>query len=184
MKFDTGRRRSSTGFIFALGAAALATAPIAVSAAPAPASLFEGFNFGRRDSADFNTPISPRQRDIATNNVRERDESNIAPHQQNFRRSSASPSGMDYSGSAKMFPKRSMARVLHARQGGCLDSSANEDDINTLLWDGGDNVKIALCPGAVITISGPISFSNINQEIYTVGYPTGSTRAKIVVAGE
>lgn len=179
MKFDTGRRRSSAGFIFALGAAALATAPI-VSAAPASGSLFEGFSFGRRGSTDSKTPLLARQPDAV---LQEREEA-VAPHQQKLRRSSASASGSDYSASARLFPKRSMARVLHARQGGCLDSSANEDDINTLLWDGGDNVRIALCPGAVINISGPISFSNANQEIYTVGYPTDNTRAKIVVTGQ
>jgi hypothetical protein len=85
--------------------------------------------------------------------------------------------------SAHLFPKRSIARVLHARQGGCLDSSANEDDINTLLWDGGVGARVALCPGAVIEISGPIIFNNANQELYTVGYPTDATRGKLVLVG-
>lgn len=176
MKFDTGRRRSSAGFIFALGAAALATVPDAVTAAPAVGSIFEGYSFGRRGSE---SSIPAPQADIA-------------PHEQPIRQvlrrasafASSTPSEADHASSAKLFPKRSMARVLHARQGGCLDSSANEDDINTLLWDGGADVKIALCPGAVITLNGPISFSNPNQEIYTVGYPTDDTRAKLVVGGQ
>lgn len=188
MKFDTGRRRSSAGFIFALGAAALATAPVA-TAAPAPATLFEGFSFGRRgsvDSTDVKIPPVRRQGDLSV----EGDESSSSPSssssrvKQNIQRSSASVSKADHASSAHLFPRRNLARVLHARQGGCLDSSANEDDINTLLWDGGDNVRVALCPGAVISLSGPISFSNANQEIYTVGYPTDDTRAKLVVTGQ
>lgn len=172
MKFDGSRRRSSAGFIFTLGAAALATAPV-VTAGPAVGSIFEGYTLGRRGSES---------------NLRVRD-TNVAPHEQPIRQairrsSAAAPSEADHASSAHLFPKRSMARVLHARQGGCLDSSANEDDINTLLWDGGADVRVALCPGAVITLTGAISFSNPNQEIYTVGYPTDDTRAKLVVAGQ
>lgn len=171
MKLDGGRRRSSAGLIFALGAAAVATAPLSATAAPAVGSIFEGYTFGRRGSdsnisvREVNTPASPAR--------------------QALRRSSALassvPSEADHAQSAKLFPKRSMARILHARQGGCLDSSANQDDINTLLWDGGANTRVALCPGATITITGSIVYSNANQEIYTVGYPTDDTRAKIVI---
>lgn len=169
MKFDPSRRRSSAGFVFAAGAAAaaVATAP-AVSAAPTTGLFKEGYSFGRRGSEPNLQVPSTRSGPPAKS---------AGPA---IRRSS----DFDFETTGRLFPKRDLRRVLHARQGGCLDSSANEDDINTLLWGGGDNVKIALCPGAVITINGPISFSNANQEIYTVGYPTDNTRAKIVVAGE
>lgn len=81
--------------------------------------------------------------------------------------------------------RRSMERVLRARQAGaCLDSTYTEDDINTLLWQGGQDTKVQLCPGATLQLQGPIIYSARNQEISTQGYPTGSTRGKLQVTGD
>lgn len=80
--------------------------------------------------------------------------------------------------------RRSMERVLRARQAGaCLDSTYTEDDINTLLWQGGANTKVQLCPGAKLQLQGPIIYSARNQEISTQGYPTGSSRGVLQVTG-
>jgi len=65
----------------------------------------------------------------------------------------------------------------------CLDSTFTEDDINFLFQDGGANVTVQLCPGTVIYMQNPVEFSNIGQELSTLGYPTDGTRAKLIVNG-
>lgn len=47
----------------------------------------------------------------------------------------------------------------------------------------GQGAAAVLCPGAVFNLTGPITFTAANQQIYTQGLPTGSTRATLVVTG-
>ncbi|GAA5892311.1 hypothetical protein JCM5296_003232 [Sporobolomyces johnsonii] len=65
----------------------------------------------------------------------------------------------------------------------CLDSTANDTIINSLLYYGGAGTTVQLCPGATISIESAIFFTAANQVITTQGNPTDDTRATIVVAG-
>lgn len=42
---------------------------------------------------------------------------------------------------------------------------------------------VFLCPGATITLRNSLFFTAANQTLATLGYPTGNTRALLVVAG-
>ncbi|KAI0660712.1 pectin lyase fold/virulence factor [Cubamyces menziesii] len=57
------------------------------------------------------------------------------------------------------------------------------DRLNTLLNSSGPGYVLPLCPGVQYFIQAPILFAAPDQEISTVGYPTGDDRAVLVVAG-
>lgn len=57
------------------------------------------------------------------------------------------------------------------------------DRLNTLLNSSGTGYTLPLCPGVQYYIQAPIVFAAPNQEISTVGYPTGDQRAILVVSG-
>ncbi|KAI0353125.1 hypothetical protein OH77DRAFT_1484457 [Trametes cingulata] len=57
------------------------------------------------------------------------------------------------------------------------------DRLNTLLNSSGPGYVLPLCPGVQYFIQAPILFAAQDQEISTVGYPTGDDRATLVVAG-
>lgn len=51
----------------------------------------------------------------------------------------------------------------------CLDSTADEKVINSLLFYGGEGSVVQLCAGAEIVINNPIQFSHPGQELSTIG---------------
>lgn len=55
--------------------------------------------------------------------------------------------------------------------------------LNKALQDGGAGYTLHLCPNQRYLIQEPIKFTQPNQEISTLGYPTGDERAMLVVAG-
>lgn len=55
--------------------------------------------------------------------------------------------------------------------------------LNKLLQNGGDGYVLRLCPNQVYFIQAPILFTHPNQEISTLGYPTGDERAVLTVSG-
>ncbi|KAL4247023.1 Right handed beta helix domain-containing protein [Abortiporus biennis] len=57
------------------------------------------------------------------------------------------------------------------------------DRLNLLLNSSGPGYILPLCPSTQYFIQAPILFNAPNQEISTVGYPTGDERATLVVAG-
>ncbi|OBZ70388.1 hypothetical protein A0H81_09669 [Grifola frondosa] len=57
------------------------------------------------------------------------------------------------------------------------------DRLNTLLNSSGPGYILPLCPSTQYYIQAPILFFSPDQEISTVGYPTGEERATLVVAG-
>ncbi|KAI0331299.1 hypothetical protein GY45DRAFT_1322582 [Cubamyces sp. BRFM 1775] len=57
------------------------------------------------------------------------------------------------------------------------------DRLNTLLNSSGPGYVLPLCPGVQYFIQAPILFAAPDQEISTVGYPTGDDRAVLVVSG-
>lgn len=57
------------------------------------------------------------------------------------------------------------------------------DRLNTLLNSSGPGYTLPLCPGQTYYITAPLAFAAHNQEISTVGYPEGDTRATLVVSG-
>ncbi|KAI9063337.1 hypothetical protein FKP32DRAFT_1592598 [Trametes sanguinea] len=57
------------------------------------------------------------------------------------------------------------------------------DRLNTLLNSSGPGYILPLCPSVQYFIQAPILFAAQDQEISTVGYPTGDERATLVVAG-
>jgi hypothetical protein len=57
------------------------------------------------------------------------------------------------------------------------------DRLNKLLQNGGDGYVLFLCPNQTYSIQAPISFAHPNQEISTLGYPTGIERAVLTVSG-
>ena len=61
----------------------------------------------------------------------------------------------------------------------CL-ASGDETTINSAL--SGPTGIAALCPGAVFDLRGPVVFTRDGQQLYTAGFPTGSTRATLRVA--
>lgn len=52
------------------------------------------------------------------------------------------------------------------------------------LYYGGPNTVVNLCAGATISLYNSIFFTNTNQTIQTVGLPTGSRRATLLVVGQ
>ena len=54
---------------------------------------------------------------------------------------------------------------------------------NVLLNSSGPGYTLPLCPGVQYFIQAPILFAAPNQEISTVGYPTGDERATLIVDG-
>lgn len=61
-------------------------------------------------------------------------------------------------------------------------SSGDQDTINNALSSGGAGAVVQLCPSTLIQITEEIYFTADNQEISTLGYPTGDTRATLQVA--
>ncbi|KAI0650454.1 hypothetical protein C8Q79DRAFT_998300 [Trametes meyenii] len=57
------------------------------------------------------------------------------------------------------------------------------DRLNTLLNSSGAGYVLPLCPNVQYFIQAPILFAAQDQEISTVGYPTGDDRATLVVSG-
>jgi len=57
------------------------------------------------------------------------------------------------------------------------------DRLNEALENGGRGYVLRLCPGARYLLQKPVRFSHPEQEISTVGYPTGDERATLVVSG-
>ncbi|KXN89470.1 hypothetical protein AN958_05632 [Leucoagaricus sp. SymC.cos] len=57
------------------------------------------------------------------------------------------------------------------------------DRLNTLLNSSGPGFVLQLCPGAQYLIQEPLFFAFPDQEISTLGYPTGDERATLVVNG-
>jgi len=57
------------------------------------------------------------------------------------------------------------------------------DRLNTLLNSSGPGYVLQLCPSTLYLISAPIAFASPQQEISTLGYPTGPERATLVVNG-
>ncbi|KAF9006727.1 hypothetical protein BDQ17DRAFT_1239163 [Cyathus striatus] len=62
-------------------------------------------------------------------------------------------------------------------------ASTVTDRLNTLLSNSGDGYTLQLCPNQSYLIQAPILFAHPNQEISTLGYPTGGDRAMLVVNG-
>ncbi|CCM01736.1 uncharacterized protein FIBRA_03802 [Fibroporia radiculosa] len=58
------------------------------------------------------------------------------------------------------------------------------DRLNTLLNSSGPGYTLPLCPSTQYYITAPLTFTAHDQEISTVGYPTGDERATLVVSGE
>jgi hypothetical protein len=57
------------------------------------------------------------------------------------------------------------------------------DRLNRALQSSGTGFILSLCPSAQYMIQAPIVFTAPNQEISTLGYPTGDSRATLVVSG-
>jgi hypothetical protein len=57
------------------------------------------------------------------------------------------------------------------------------DRLNTLLNSSGPGYVLQLCPSTNYLIEAPILFAFPQQEISTLGYPTGDERATLVVNG-
>jgi hypothetical protein len=75
--------------------------------------------------------------------------------------------------------------ILHARDD-CEPANPDNtltDRLNTLLNSSGPGYRLPLCPSTQYLIQAPILFFAENQEISTVGYPTGDERATLVVNG-
>ena len=61
-------------------------------------------------------------------------------------------------------------------------SSGTQDDINKALV--GRYSEAILCKGSVFELSGPVVFTSSNQRVYTQGFPTDDTRAKLVISDQ
>lgn len=57
------------------------------------------------------------------------------------------------------------------------------DKLNALLKNGGPSYKLNLCPNTTYVLHAPLLFTAPYQEISTLGYPKGSTRAVLLVDG-
>src|SRR6185369_14243457 len=62
-------------------------------------------------------------------------------------------------------------------------ASTVTDRLNTLLRTSGPGFVLRLCPNQQYLLQAPLAFSASQQEISTIGYPTGSERATLVVNG-
>lgn len=76
-----------------------------------------------------------------------------------------------------------LASVVSAGKPTCLQS-ADYSTINQLFSDGGPGTKVFLCPGKVYSLSGTIVFTAADQELATLGYPSGDERAKLTIEHE
>jgi hypothetical protein len=74
---------------------------------------------------------------------------------------------------------------LFARQAAptCVPANATALDMSYLLYSGGYGYKMQLCPNTNYNINDTVYFYNQNQEISTLGYPTGNSRATLTVVG-
>jgi hypothetical protein len=70
--------------------------------------------------------------------------------------------------------------VPGARAAACVPSGT-ESGINAAL--AGTGAAAVLCPGAVFTLTSPITFTAPNQVIETQGLPTGTSRATLKIGG-
>ncbi|KAK0491487.1 hypothetical protein IW261DRAFT_91915 [Armillaria novae-zelandiae] len=78
------------------------------------------------------------------------------------------------------------ANILGRQDSDCVDPNpANTitDRLNTLLNSSGAGYRLPLCAGAEYLLQSPILFAAPQQEISTVGYPTGDERATLVING-
>jgi len=77
------------------------------------------------------------------------------------------------------------ATTVHSAKGKastCIGSGDQTATINNAFNIGGANKVVQLCANAVITLTGPLQFSADGQELSTIGYPTGKSRATIILA--
>lgn len=74
-----------------------------------------------------------------------------------------------------------LAALASVSYAACI-SSGTASTINAAFQAGGQGAIVQLCPSSVFTITDTIQFTASNQELSTQGYPTGSTRAKIIIA--
>lgn len=63
----------------------------------------------------------------------------------------------------------------------CVGSLANDTYISSLFYYGGAGTTVYLCQNAVINLTNAIFFTSANQTLATIGFPTGSERATLVV---
>ena len=74
-----------------------------------------------------------------------------------------------------------LAALLPLASGACI-SSGDQNTVNSALSAGGAGAIVQLCANALIQVTDQITFTAVNQEISTAGYPTDSTRATIQIA--
>ncbi|KAG5654234.1 hypothetical protein H0H81_005921 [Sphagnurus paluster] len=77
-------------------------------------------------------------------------------------------------------------RRLESRAANCEPASPAgnvTDRLNTLLQNSGAGYILSLCPNQVYLLQQPLAFAAPEQEISTLGYPTGEQRAILVVDG-
>jgi hypothetical protein len=77
-------------------------------------------------------------------------------------------------------------RTIEHRQSDCESpdpANTVTDRLNELLKSSGPGYELRLCPGRQYMIQAPILFAAPDQEISTLGYPTGDDRATLVVVG-
>jgi len=68
-----------------------------------------------------------------------------------------------------------------AKSSTCIGSGDQTNAINNAFNISGANKIVQLCAGAAITITGTIQFTADGQELSTIGYPTGASRATIIL---
>lgn len=75
--------------------------------------------------------------------------------------------------------------IHHPRGAAGADCLAGGDEtaINRRLASGGTGAQVPLCPGATFALRAPVTYTAARQSVFTVGYPTGNTRATLVVTG-
>ncbi|KAL7423016.1 hypothetical protein Q5752_002315 [Cryptotrichosporon argae] len=74
------------------------------------------------------------------------------------------------------------ARALTAAAA-CTANTTSTAALQALLKAGGAGHKLSLCPNQQYELTAPLNFTAASQEISTEGYPTGNTRATLVVTG-
>ncbi|KAI0732843.1 pectin lyase fold/virulence factor [Fomitopsis betulina] len=82
-----------------------------------------------------------------------------------------------------LFPRRSIDILPRDDCEPADPQNTVTDRLNTLLNSSGPGYTLPLCPGQTYYITAPLAFAAHNQEISTVGYPEGDTRATLVVSG-
>lgn len=81
-------------------------------------------------------------------------------------------------------PEHDSHVALAGRQVGCVSNAASADALQNLLISGGSGYVLRLCPGQQYLLDKPLLFNATRQEISTAGYPTGETRATLIVGGD